>query len=93
MSKDRLGDRMRQYEHAYRQHLPNRLPVFIRIDGNHFNTFTRHMDKPFDEKLIHAFGQTCQYLGESIMGCKLIYHQSDEISLLLTNYDNRQTQS
>ncbi len=27
------------------------------------------------------------------MGCKIIYHQSDEISLLLTNYDKLTTQS
>lgn len=27
------------------------------------------------------------------MGCKLVYHQSDEISLLLTNYDKLTTQS
>lgn len=27
------------------------------------------------------------------MGCKLVYHQSDEISILLTNYDKLTTQS
>ncbi len=93
MEKNNFGDRMKLYENAYRMYLPQRLPVIIRIDGNHFHTFTKGMDKPFDEKLISAFWETCKYLGENIMGCKLIYHQSDEISLLLTNYDSIQTQS
>lgn len=93
MEKNDLGNRMKEYENSYRLYIPKRLPVVLRIDGNHFHTFTKGMDKPFDEKLIQAFWETCQYLGQSIMGCKLIYHQSDEISLLLTNYDSLQTQS
>lgn len=43
--------------------------------------------------MIRAFWETCKYLAQHIMGCKLVYHQSDEISLLLTNYDKLTTQS
>ncbi|RAU94341.1 tRNA(His) guanylyltransferase Thg1 family protein [Paenibacillus sp. YN15] len=93
MQKDDFGNRMKGYEDAYRIGLPRRMPVIIRIDGTHFHTFTRGMAKPFDEGLIHAFWETCKYLAQNIMGCKLVYHQSDEISLLLTNYDKLTTQS
>ncbi|MEE4576773.1 tRNA(His) guanylyltransferase Thg1 family protein [Paenibacillus polymyxa] len=93
MKKDDFGNRMKEYENAYRLSLPRRLPVIIRIDGAHFHTFTRGMTKPFDEKLIFALWKTCKYLAYNIMGCKLVYHQSDEISLLLTNYDKLTTQS
>lgn len=93
MKKDDFGNRMKGYENIFRQTLPQRLPVIIRIDGSHFHTFTRGMKKPFDEELIQVFWETCKYLAENIMGCKLVYHQSDEISILLTNYDKLTTQS
>ncbi|UQZ32837.1 hypothetical protein C2I18_04235 [Paenibacillus sp. PK3_47] len=93
MKKDDFGNRMKGYENVFRQTLPQRLPVIIRIDGAHFHTFTRGMKKPFDEELIRIFWETCKYLAQNIMGCKLIYHQSDEISILLTNYDKLTTQS
>lgn len=93
MNKDNFGDRMKKYEDAHRISLPQRLPVIIRIDGCHFHTFTRGLDKPFDENLANAFWETTKYLAQNIMGCKVAYHQSDEISLLLTNYDKLNTES
>ena len=93
MIYDDFGKRMKTYENSYRYTLPRRMPVILRIDGCHFHTFTKGMDKPFDEKLIEAFWETCKFLGENIMGAKLIYHQSDEISILITNYDTIQTDS
>lgn len=90
---DKFGDRMKNYENTYRFYLPKRMPVIIRIDGTHFHSYTRGMKKPFDEDLVHAFWETCKYLAQNIMGCKIVYHQSDEISLLLTNYDKLTTQS
>ncbi|WP_068619401.1 tRNA(His) guanylyltransferase Thg1 family protein [Paenibacillus tuaregi] len=93
MQKDNFGNRMKGYENVFRQILPQRLPVILRIDGSHFHTYTRGMKKPFDESLTRAFWETCKYLAQNIMGCKLVYHQSDEISILLTNYDKLTTQS
>lgn len=93
MVHDDFGKRMKTYENSYRFTLPRRMPVILRIDGCHFHTFTRGMDKPFDDKLIEAFWETSKFLGENIMGAKLIYHQSDEISILITNYDTIQTDS
>lgn len=89
-SHDHFGNRMKTYENCYRTYLPKRLPVIIRIDGCHFHTFTKGLKKPFDERLVHAFLETGKFLAANMMGCKLVYHQSDEISLLLTN-DNKLT--
>lgn len=90
---DQFGDRMKGYENTYRIKLPKRLPIIIRIDGKSFHTYTRGMKKPFDEDLTNAMWETCKYLTANVMGCKLAYHQSDEISLLLTNYDKLTTES
>lgn len=93
MKKDDFGNRMKAYENAFRHSLPRRLPVILRIDGCHFHTFTRGLAKPFDEHLTKALWETCKFLAANIMGCKLVYHQSDEISILLTNYDKLTTES
>lgn len=90
--KDSLGNRMKGYEDSFRSYLPENMPVIIRIDGSHFHTFTKGMVKPFDDILINAFNATCKYLGENIVGAKFIYHQSDEISILIRNDDNFETQ-
>jgi len=90
---DKFGSRMKGYENAYRTYLPKRMPVIIRIDGKAFSTYTRGMVKPFDANLADVMWGTCQYLLENIAGAKLAYTQSDEISILVTNYDKLTTES
>lgn len=91
MKKDNLGKRMKSYEGVSRNFLTRRLPVILRLDGKAFHTFTRGMERPFDEILIRAMQETAKFLCENIQGCKLAYTQSDEISLLLTDYENIDT--
>lgn len=87
-----INDRMKDYyEKRNRNFLIRRMPVIIRIDGKAFHTYTKGMDKPFDAGLISDMQQTTKYLCENIQGCKFGYVQSDEISLLLTDYDTLQT--
>lgn len=83
---DALGDRMKCYEGVPRHFLTRRVPVIIRIDGKAFHTFTRGFDKPFDGLLMRTMQATMQYLCENIQGCVLGYTQSDEITLVLTDY-------
>ena len=89
---DNLGNRMKGYEYISRNYLTKRLPVIIRLDGKAFHTFTKGLKKPFDDILIETMQETAKYLCENIQGCKLAYTQSDEITLLLTDYDNIDTQ-
>lgn len=91
MKKDSLGDRMKQYEGIPKISLMRRNPVIIRIDGKAFHTFTRGFQCPFDDILIKTMQKTTGFLCENIQGCKLGYCQSDEISLLLTDYENINT--
>jgi len=91
MSKDSLGDRMKGYENIPRIYLTRRMPCIIRIDGKAFHTFTRGFERPFDEIMISSMWETTKYLCENIQGCKTAYVQSDEISLLLTDYDELTT--
>lgn len=91
--RDSLGDRMKGYEDTFRIYLPKRTPMIIRVDGKAFHTFTRGLNKPFDYDFIECMLKTATHLCEEIQGVKLAYWQSDEISLLITDYDTLQTQA
>ena len=87
--KDELGTRMKEfYEGVPKTRLVRRMPVAIRLDGKAFHTFTRGFQKPFDEVLGKAMRETMKYLCENIQGCVLGYTQSDEITLILVDYQN-----
>ena len=86
---DELGMRMKEfYEGVPKTRLVRRMPVAIRIDGKAFHTFTRGFQKPFDEVLGKSMRETMKYLCENIQGCVLGYTQSDEITLILIDYQN-----
>lgn len=86
---DDLGVRMKTYyEQIPKTKLMRRCPVAIRIDGKAFHTFTRGFQKPFDEVLIKSMQETMKYLCQNIQGCVLGYTQSDEITLILVDYKN-----
>lgn len=92
MSNDNLGDRMKSYEDCYRTSLPIRMPIILRIDGKAFHTYTRGCKRPVDENLVFCMDETAKYLARNVQGCQVAYVQSDEISLLLNNYQTLDTQ-
>lgn len=88
MDKTDLAKRMKEnYEHRTKQKLTRRLPTIIRIDGKTFSTWTKGLNKPFDEGLIEDMMETTRFLCQNIQGAKCGYTQSDEISILLTDFD------
>lgn len=92
MKKDALGDRMKRYEKAFRQYLQPRTYTIIRVDGKAFHTFTKGLDKPFDDRLSDAMVHAMAELFNNIQGVKYAYTQSDEISLVLTDFDTYESQ-
>ena len=87
-----LGNRMKgNYENRSQSYLLRRMPVIIRLDGRSFHTLTRKCDKPFDEKLSNCITTTALHICSEIQGVKCAYTQSDEISLLLTDFDTLTT--
>lgn len=90
--KDELGKRMKeQYEVRTRTFLPRRTYTIIRLDGKAFHTFTKGLDKPADRDFIMAMNETAKFLCENIQGVKMAYVQSDEISILLTDFEKPTT--
>lgn len=107
MKQDSLGNRMKMYEHGYtgeestwtigsagNQIVSSYEPVFVRIDGKAFSTWTKQMNatKPFSKPLSYLFQKatikTCEEIGQVIMA----YSQSDEVTFLLNGWQNPQSQ-
>lgn len=90
--KDSLGDRMKGYYEARTQlFLPRRTNSIIRLDGKAFHTYTKGFKRPYDLGLMRVMDQTAIALCERIQGAKMAFVQSDEISIVMTDYDSQQT--
>ena len=86
---DELGNRMKSfYEDRTRYKLTRRTNTIIRIDGKSFHTYTKGLQRPFDMGLMEDMNKTTEYLCQNIQGAKFGYVQSDEISILITDYDD-----
>jgi len=91
--KDSLGDRIKAAENAFKYTLLKRAYTIIRLDGKAFHTYCKGLKRPYDKGLVEDMQATTKYLCENVQGCKLGYVQSDEISLILTDFDEYSTQS
>ena len=92
MDRSDLALRMKEnYEKRAQTKLIRRMPVAIRIDGKAFHTFTRGFKEPFDTILMQSMQETMLYLCENIQGCVFGFTQSDEITLILIDYQTFET--
>ena len=87
-----LDIRMKRYEHAFRQYLPRRTYTLMRLDGRAFHSYLKDAERPVDFPFMAAMDLVAIRLCEEIMGARFAYVQSDEISLLLTDFDTHQTE-
>jgi tRNA(His) 5'-end guanylyltransferase len=95
MDKTSLGDRMKSFEDVWRFSLTPRMPLIIRVDGRAFHTFTKKMrfSKPYDKCFMDAMVAAGKALFDDIQGAKLVYIQSDEISVFANDYEKLETQA
>ena len=87
----RLGDRMREYEEqTCESHLIPMLPAICRIDGRSFHSFTKGLNRPYDERLSKLMVDTSKFLVKET-NANISYTQSDEISLIwyMDNVDSQ----
>ena len=90
--KTSLGDRMKRYESVSKTFLTQRIPMIIRVDGKAFHTLLKNALKQWDEHVHRVMSLTTRVLCEEIGGAQLGYTQSDEISILVQDYKNLNTQ-
>jgi tRNA(His) 5'-end guanylyltransferase len=71
--------------------LPRRTYTIIRLDGKAFHTYTRGLKKPFDRELFEDIDNAIIAMLPEVQGSVFAYTQSDEISILLTDFATPQT--
>ena len=86
-----LGTRMKEYEKRNQYYLQKRTPVARRVDGRSLHTFTKGFKRPFDEVLMKSMQETAKYMCENMGNAKFAYAQSDEITIILVDYDTLET--
>ena len=91
MDTSDLANRMKEYEKRNQYYLQKRTPVAIRVDGRSFHTFTKGFKRPFDDILMKSMQETAKYMCENMGNAKLAYVQSDEITIILVDYDTLET--
>lgn len=79
---------MKAYESATEIQLMPLLPIVARVDGRSFHTFTRGMNRPYDECMAKAMISTAQGLALETNAC-MVYTQSDEINLAWYSSDSK----
>lgn len=88
----RLSDRIKEYyEDRSKTFLNRRTITIIRLDGKGFSKLTKPLNKPFDDGFSDDMDATSVYLCQNIEGVKFAYTQSDEITLVLSDFDNLET--
>jgi tRNA(His) 5'-end guanylyltransferase len=93
-SKDPLGDRMKaDYESRTRYYLPRRTYTLVRVDGKAFHQYTKGCERPYDVGLMADMDAAAVALCENMEGAQLAFVQSDEISLLLTDFATPQSEA
>ena len=90
--KDTLGNRIKAYESVSKPLLTRRTPVFVRVDGKAFHTFTRGCSKPYDQDLIDAMVYATEQTARRMQGFELAYTQSDEATFMLWDFRELETQ-
>ena len=91
MDTSDLAKIMKDYEMRDRYFLQKRIPVAIRVDMRAGHTFTRGFKRPFDDIFMKSMQETAKYMCENIGNAKFAYIQSDEITIILVDYDTLET--
>ena len=89
-----IAERFKRYELVSEGHLYRRTPIIIRLDGNAFHAFTRKIwGRTWSADFHQCMANAVMPVMKKISGAKLAYMQSDEVSILLTDYDHLSTEA
>ena len=86
-----IAIRMKDYEKVANYKLTKKVPIILRLDGKSFHSLCKHRNKPFDEEITTAMQLTLIDLCKNIQGVMCGYTQSDEVTLVLSDYARPET--
>lgn len=89
MTFDTIEGRMTYFRGLSDYRLMPKTPVIVMLDGRSFSkVIKKRFKRPFDADFINMMNETAKYLCDNVANCKFAYTQSDEISLILIDYEN-----
>lgn len=83
-----LQDKCLYYRNLTDYKLMPKTYVMLMLDGRSFSKFCKQFKKPYDEIFINMMNETANFLCKEIGNCKFAYVQSDEISIVLSDFVN-----
>ena len=86
----RMKEKFEQRQTIY---LLRGMPVIGRLDGIKFSSYTAELNDKFSHEFMEVMNETGIFLAKLIQGCQMLYIQSDEISVLLHDYKNLQSEA
>lgn len=88
-----LGEDMKAEEKLLRSYVEPKKYLIVRLDGKAFHSYTKGLDRPYDSKFMDDMDGVAQHLCSSVSNIKMAFIQSDEISLLVTDWsEDKNTQ-
>ena len=87
MDNSDLAKRIKEnYEDRTRYYLPRRTYTLLRLDGVHWHSYVHGLVEPFDRGLMEDMDAAVIAMLPEIQGAVFAYLQSDECSILLTDF-------
>ena len=83
-----LEEKCRYYQFLSDYKLREKSFILAHIDGRSFSRLVKNRFKqPFDDDFIGMMNETAKFLCENVTGTKFAYVQSDEITLVITDFN------
>ena len=87
-----LKEKCQELRAKYDVSMPKKTYAMAMIDGKNFSRLIKNKyEKPFDDKFINMMNEVAIYVCKNVQGCKFAYTQSDEITFVLTDFENEET--
>jgi tRNA(His) guanylyltransferase len=93
IDKSAIAVRQKRLEHAGRVYFPARTYTVARFDGRSFHGYAANMTRPYDTRLIEAMREAMRAICNEASGCVLGYCQSDEITIVMTDFASEGTEA
>ncbi len=77
-----IEERVQAFEKSMNMNLMPTLPIMMRFDGSSFSTFTKGLNRPYDQRLTDLMIESCKYLVD-ITNARCGFVGSDEITIVL----------
>jgi tRNA(His) 5'-end guanylyltransferase len=85
---DSLEEKCRYYQFLSDYRLREKSFILVHVDGRSFSRLVKNRFKqPFDDDFIGMMNETAKFLCENVTGVKFAYAQSDEITLVVADFD------